>query len=113
MPVQLRALAAPPRGFSSDAVQVILWGTSANLSFNAAGGASVRNGPWDTSCLRLAIGAAQNVRVNVGDGTVVATSASALFVGPGVEHIAIQPGQYVAAISDDAGTGSLNITEAL
>ena len=92
--------------------QVIHLGASQDLAYNAAGGASVRAGPFAAQVLRLALWVAGTVRISIGDGTVAATSSSTVIVGIGVEFIGIKSGQYLAAISNDATTGSLNITQA-
>src|SRR6266851_4002927 len=93
-------------------LQVIAHGgkDARDLTFNASGGASVSIGPWQTTCLRIAIPIDQNVRILVGDVNVVAIATSPMFVGRGIEHIYISPGQYIAAISDDNNSGKINIT---
>ncbi len=106
-----RAVADP--GLTIGQVQAVFFGTSQNLAYNASGGASAQAGPFATSVLRLAIGKSSNVRIAVGDSTITATATSAMLVGPGTEYIGITSGQYLAAISDDATTGSLNITTTL
>lgn len=105
-------VSAPPgiSPYGEDNFQVIFWGASSNISFNASGGAATLGGPYQSSVIRIACGAARNVRLAIGDSGVTAGAGSTLFVGPGVEFIGITPGQYVSAISDDASAGSINIT---
>ena len=81
-----------------------------DLTFNAAGGSSVRSTQLTLRTIRLALGKQANVRLAIGDVTVTATAAGFLFVGPGTEFFQIESGQYIAAISDDTTTGTLNVS---
>lgn len=92
---------------------VVVWGPSTDCTFNAAGGASVAFGPFMSPAIRLALKGTNCVRVAIGGSSVVAVATSTLFVAPGVEHIGITPGQYVALLGDDASGGTMNITELL
>ena len=51
------------------------------------------------------------VRIIVGDGTPVAVATSTLLPLNWEQIILVTPGQKIAALSDKAATGSLNITE--
>ena len=51
------------------------------------------------------------VRIIVGDGTPVADSTSTLLPLNWEQIIMVTPGQKIAALSDKAATGSLNVTE--
>lgn len=104
-----------PPGKSRDAtenVPVILWGASQDISYNQAGGGSTNAGPFTASLVRLAQGGTANVRVAIGNSGVTATSSSTLLL-PGVEFVAFTPGSYIAVISNDATSGSINVTQAL
>lgn len=101
-----------PTGETESVAPAIYLGASVNLAYEAAAGASQRAGPFATAILRLAL-ASGNVRIATGDGTVVATATATLLVGPGTEYIAIERGEYLAALSNDTTAGSLNITESL
>lgn len=93
----------------------ISWGASVNLAYNASGGSAVNTGPFSTGIIRIAQ-ASGNVYVAIGNSGANAQSAlnpGTLVIGPEVEFIAIPNGWFVAAISFDASTGTLNITSAV
>ena len=108
----LGGVSGPYHADHNSTVQVILHNASQDVSFNASGGAVVTAGPFDTSVVRIAIPNQQNVRIAFGPSGTTVTSSGPLFVGPGVEHVAIQVGWYLAAISNDGSGGNFNIVEA-
>lgn len=109
----LGGVSGPYHASNGSTVQVIVHNASQNVSFNASGGAVVTAGPFASSVVRIAIPNQQNVRIAFGPNGTTVTSADPLFVGPGVEHVAIQPGWYLAAISYDGASGVFNVTAAL
>ena len=114
MQTQLPAARAVPELFASNGnVQVIYPGTAVDQAYNASGGASVRVGPLSCSVIRLAVATSSSFRFAIGDNSVAATATdNTLFVGPGVESFGFVPGNYIAFISNDATTGTVNITQA-
>lgn len=94
-------------------------GASANLPYAAAGGASAPSAAFGAQTYWIRVCAVANypavtgdgVRIVVGDGTPTAGAASTLLPLDWVEVIAVTPGQRIAAISNNATTGSLSITE--
>ena len=112
MALTLRAVQGPWHGPESNTLQTIVHGTSANVSFNASGGAVVTAGPFDTSVLRISIPNQQNVRIAFGPNGTTVDATGPLFIGPGVEHVTIQPGWYLAAISYDGSGGTFNVVAA-
>ena len=51
------------------------------------------------------------VRIKVGDGTPVADANSTLLPLNWVEIIAVTPGQKIAVLGNNTGTGSVSVTE--
>ena|SRR5215211_155963 len=91
-------------------------GASQNVAFAAAGGASAASVAFGTQTYQIRVvfvsgtaGAA--VRIVVGDGTPVATATSTLLPAGWIEMLTVSPGQKIAVLSNDVGTGSLNVTE--
>jgi hypothetical protein len=104
---------SPPSG--KQILPAISWGASSNLAYNAAGGAATSAGPFSTGVIRLALSSG-NVYLAIGSTSGNAQSAlnpGTLIMGPGIEFVAIPNGWYLAAISEDTGTGSINITSAV
>lgn len=113
MAIPLRSVQGPLHASDYNTVQVVVHSTSQDVSFNASGGAVVTAGPFDTSVIRIAIADQQAIRIAFGPSGTTVSATGPLFVGPGVEHVAINPGWYLAAISDDGVSGTFNVTEAL
>ena len=94
-------------------------GASQNIAYNAAGGASTASTAFGAQTYWIRVCAVatypavtgDGVRIVVGDGTPTATATSTLLPLNWVETIAVTPGQKIAALSNNATTGSLNITE--
>lgn len=108
------SFAAPPGG-EAVALQAIQWGAARDLVFNSSGGASVLVGPLNTTLVRISYIGTGSVRVAIGVDTSVAAAATSTLMGgsPFVEHVVVPFGGYVAALSNDASGGTLNITQAL
>ena len=92
--------------------------SSQDVSYAASGGTSAASTAFgaQTRWIRVcAVGllSATNtgVRIIVGDGTPVAVATSTLLPLNWEQIILVTPGQKIAALSDKAATGSLNITE--
>src|ERR1700694_2246743 len=93
-------------------------GASQNVAYAAAGGASAPSavfGPatyWIRVCaVGLPSATLDGVRIVVGDGTPVADANSTLLPLNWVEIIAVTPGQKIAVLGNNSGTGSVNVTE--
>jgi hypothetical protein len=94
-------------------------GASQNLAYNAAGGASAASAAFGAQTYQIRVvalsGAAaalnDGVRVVVGDGTPAAGATSTLLPLNQPEYLTCAPGQKIAALSNNASTGSLNVTE--
>jgi len=51
------------------------------------------------------------VRIRVGDGTPTATATDSFIANINTEYFNVTPGQKIAVIGNDAGTGNLSVTE--
>ena len=99
---------------SHDAFRFI---TSQNVAYAASGGSSAASNAFgaQTRWIRVVAAGVVNatnngVRIIVGE-TPVADSTSMLLPLNWEQIIMVTPGQKVAALSDKAATGSLNVTE--
>lgn len=87
-----------------------------NVTFNAAGGASVQSAAfgsqtyWIRVCAQGVVSATSGVRISVGDSPT-ADSTTAYLPVNWVEYIKVTPGQKIAALSNDTITGTLSVTE--
>jgi outer membrane protein W len=94
-------------------------GASQNVAFNAAGGASAASTAFgaQTRQIRLAVSGTSfvagtgGVRFVIGDGTPTASATSSFLPNVAVEYFIVTPGQKVAVLGNDAGTGNLSVTE--
>jgi hypothetical protein len=94
-------------------------GAAQNVAFNAAGGASAASAAFgaQTYQIRVAvsgtgfIAGTGGVRVRIGDGTPGAAAADTFIPNLAVEYFTVTPGQRIAVIGNDAGTGNLSVTE--
>lgn len=93
-------------------------GATQNVAYAVAGGASAASTAFgaQTYWIRVvAVGVVSatndGVRIIVGDGTPTATATVTLLPLNWVEIISCTPGQKVACLSNNATTGSLNVTE--
>jgi outer membrane protein W len=50
-------------------------------------------------------------RVKIGDGTPAAAATDTFIPNIAVEYFTVTPGQKIAVIGNDAGTGNLSVTE--
>jgi hypothetical protein len=94
-------------------------GAAQNVPFAAAGGASAAStafGP-QTYQIRVSISGTGfvagtgGVRVRIGDGTPTAVAADTFIPNIAVEYFTVTPGQKIAVLGNDAGTGNLSVTE--
>jgi hypothetical protein len=90
---------------------------SQNVAYNAAGGASVQSAAFgsQTYAIRVVVvgvvdSTNNGARIAVGDNPT-ASATSTMLPNNFVEYIKCSPGQKVAALSNTAVTGSLNVTE--
>jgi outer membrane protein W len=96
-------------------------GAAQNVAFNAAGGASAASAAFgaQTYQIRVAVSGTGfiagtgtgGVRVRIGDGTPGAAAADTFIPNLAVEYFTVTPGQRIAVIGNDAGTGNLSVTE--
>jgi outer membrane protein W len=93
-------------------------GATQNVAFNAAGGASTQSTTFgsQTYQIRVAVSGTGSVagtggvRIAIGDNPTA--TATSMFV-PNVvaEYFTVTPGQKVAVLGNDAGTGNLSVVE--
>ena len=94
-------------------------GASQNVAYNAAGGASTASTAFGSQTTQIRVLATSGVAGAIGDGvrviieagtpSAVATSTVIPLNIP--EYFSVSPGQKIAALSNNASTGSLNVTE--
>jgi len=90
--------------------------TSSNVTFNAAGGASVQSAAFGAQtryiriCVQGAITATSGVRIAIGDNPTASASTALLPVN-WVEYVKVTPGQRIAVLGNDTVTGSLSLVE--
>ena len=92
--------------------------TTQTVAYAASGGSSAASAAFgaQTYFVRvLAVGVVaatlDGVRVAFGDGTPVASATSMLMALNSPEVFAVTPGQKVAVLGNQSGTGTVNITE--
>lgn len=103
------------------ALPVFHLGVTQNITYNASGGASAQStafqntGTAVTEAIMISIPAnATSGDVRVATGTnPTATGTSALLPAKGVYVFHINPGDKLAVVSNDAGTGAITVTELL
>jgi hypothetical protein len=87
-----------------------------NVTFNAAGGASVQSAAFGSQtkyiriCVQGAITATSGVRISVGDNPT-ASATTPLVPVNWVEYIKVTPGQKIAVLANDTVTGTLSVVE--
>lgn len=109
------ALSDAPSNNSYQTCPAISWGASVNLTYQNNSGSGVSAGPFSTGVVRIAQPSG-NVYVAIGSSSVNAIAnlnPGTLVIGPEVEFVAVPNGWYVAAISFDTTTGTINLTSAL
>ena len=93
--------------------------TVQSITYAAAGGASAPSAAFGSQTRQIrvcalsgaAAAAGDGVRINIGDGTPVAAAGSMLLPLNTVDYFTVGPGQKIAAISNNASTGTLNVVE--
>jgi hypothetical protein len=93
-------------------------GASQNVAYAAAGGASAASAAFGSQIYWIRVASVgvpsatlDGVRIKVGDGTPVADANSALLPLNWVEIVAVTPGQKIAVLGNNTGTGSVSVTE--
>ena len=93
-------------------------GASQNVPYAAAGGASAASAAFGSQIYWIRVASVgvpsatlDGVRIKVGDGTPVADANSALLPLNWVEIVAVTPGQKIAVLGNNTGTGSVSVTE--
>lgn len=102
-------------GLNGSAVPAIQIGTSQDLAYNAAGGANVQSAAFGDNTTLIEVSAhitGSGVRIATGTNPNVTVGTHELLPGSGAWFFVVAPGWKIAAISDDATTGFINITEA-
>lgn len=95
-------------------------GASQNVAFAAAGGASAASTVFGSQTYQIRVSVSGTgfiagtggVRIRIGDGTpaAVATDVFLSNLSP-AEYFSVSPGQKIAVLGNDAGTGNLSVTE--
>jgi hypothetical protein len=92
-------------------------GTSQNVSYAAAGGASAQSAAFGSQTYWIRVtavgvvsGTQDGVRIKVGDNPT-ASSTTTLLPLNWIEWIRCTPGQKIAVLGNNTGTGTVNITE--
>lgn len=95
---------------------IMLGGASQNVAYNAAGGASTPSTAFSANCTMVQISfhlGSTNTGVRIAGGVnPTATATSTLLPASGTWFCGVSPGWRIAVLSDDVGTGTINITEA-
>ena len=88
-----------------------------NVAYNAAAGASTQSTAFGSQTYAIRVCSAgvvsasiDGVRIAVGDNPT-ATATSALLPVQWVEYIKCGPGQKIAVLGNNTGTGTVNVTE--
>lgn len=107
----------------TDGLPAIQWGASQDIAYPATGSTAVSAGPFETGILRLALSSAgSGIRAARGSSAAAAIAAcqgvgnsppGTWMPGSMIEYLAINPGDYIAAVSNDGNVGNLNITMAI
>lgn len=115
----MSAQARAPGASNPDPIQAVSWGTAQDVSYPASGNTPATAGPFNCVLLRLAcfcVSGATGLRVTHASSAAAAIAAMApgsYLPGTMVDHLAIQPGDFVAVVSNDSNTGVLNVTQIL
>lgn len=94
-------------------------GAAQSLAFNAASGASVPSAAFGVQTYQIRVVISQatpvagtaGVRFRIGNSNPVAAAGDSFLPIGIVEYLTVSPGQQIAVISNDAGTGSFSVTE--
>ena len=91
--------------------------TTQNVAYAAAGGSSAQSTAFGSQTYAIRICSAgivsatiDGVRIAVGDNPT-ASATSALLPVQWVEYVKCSPGQKIAVLGNNTGTGSVNVTE--
>lgn len=106
-----------PVGNNGVPIQAVQLGTSQNVSYNAAGGASTQSSAFGSSTTLIAVAinvaaADSGIRVAIA-ASPTASSTTTLLPASGVYYFAVMPAWKIAVLSNNATTGSINVTEAV
>lgn len=96
-------------------IPVIQLGTSQNVSYNAAGGASTQSAAFgaNTTLVMVSVNVATGIGVRIATGTnPTASSTTTLLPASGSWYFCVEPAWKLAVLSNDTNTGTINITEA-
>ena len=94
-------------------------GASQNVAFAAAGGASAASTAFGAQTYQIRVSVSgtgfvagtAGVRIRIGDGTPTAVATDPFLPNTWVEYFNVTPGQKIAVLGNDAGTGNLSVTE--
>ena len=94
-------------------------GASQNVAFAAAGGASAASTAFGSETYQIRVSVSGTgfvtgtggVRIRIGDGTPTAVATDVFLPSNWVEYFNVTPGQKIAVLGNDAGTGTLSVTE--
>jgi hypothetical protein len=103
-------------GFGGQALPIVeLSGTTQQVAYNAAGGASVQSAAFGakTEAIMISVRSTDaDLRIKFG-ANPTASSTTDLLVKGGVYFFAVTSGQKIAFLSDSATTGTVTFTELL
>ncbi len=106
-----------PVGNNGVPIQAIQLGASQNVSYAAAGGTSATSSAFgaNTRLIQISVNISSTdsgIRIATGSAPI-ASSTTTLIPASGVYYFAVGGGQKVAVLSDNATTGTINVTEAV
>lgn len=91
--------------------------TSQNVSYNAAGGASAQSAAFGSQTYWIRVvsvgvvsATIDGVRIAIGTNPTASATSTLLPVN-WVEYIKVTPGEKIAVLGNNTGTGTVNITE--
>lgn len=103
-------------GLMGSTIPAIQIGVSQDLAYNASGGANKQSAAFGANTTLIEVSAhitGSGVRIAAGlNPDVTDGQTHELLPGSGAWFFVVSPGWKIAAISDDAATGFINITEA-
>lgn len=94
-------------------------GVSQSVAFAASGGASAASAAFGSQTYQIMVSVSGTsfvagtggARVRIGDGTPTAAATDTFIPNVAIAYFAVTPGQKIAVIGNDAGTGTLSVTE--
>ena len=88
-----------------------------NVAYNAAAGASTQSAAFGSQTRYIRVvspgllsASIDGVRIAVGENPT-ATATSALLPVQWMQHLKVSPGQKIAVLGNNTGTGTVNVTE--